>query len=212
MSYIFIHGLGQSRSSWDKVISILSDRVDCPELPELLGPGGASYQNLYNGLEQFCENAEQPMHLCGISLGAVLAMDYTIRHSARIRSLVLIAPQYHMPRRLLKLQNLLFRLLPEKSFRQTGVGREDLISLTNSMMDLKFESLLSNITCKTLILCGEKDRANKSAARALSKKLSNAEVRMIRKAGHEVNLEAPEDLAEILKNFYQSLEHEISAV
>lgn len=35
---------------------------------------------------------------------------------------------------------------------------------------------------------------------------------MIRKAGHEVNLEAPEDLAEILKNFYQSLEHEISAV
>ena len=53
MSYIFIHGLGQSRSSWDKVISILSDKVDCPELPELLGHGGVSYQNLYNGLEQF---------------------------------------------------------------------------------------------------------------------------------------------------------------
>ena len=58
----------------------------------------------------------EPVTICGISLGAVLALNYCIYHAEQVQSLILIAPQYKMPRLLLKFQSILFRIMPEKSF------------------------------------------------------------------------------------------------
>lgn len=207
MKRLFIQGLGQAPSIWEESISRLGDgrACICPDLTELLQGRTADYQSLYEGFSGFCEGLDSPMDLCGLSLGGVLAVNYAADHPGKVRSLVLIGAQYRMPKNLLRFQNAVFRLLPGGMFRQTGLGKEDMIRLCGSMMDLDFSAHLGKITCPALVLCGERDRVNREASRELAGLLKNAELQIIPGAGHEVNAEAPGTLAEALRAFYASL-------
>jgi pimeloyl-ACP methyl ester carboxylesterase len=203
---IFLHGLGQTPASWNPMISYLSASVslDCVPLFTSDAANDVTYDNLYRRFEEYCERNTQPFHLCGISLGAILAMHYTIQHTQNVRSLVLIAPQYKMPRSLLRLQNMIFRFLPESHFEKLGLSKRDLLHLTTSMIPLTFENSLSRITCETQILCGEKDLANKAAASQLAARIPTSTLLLLEDTGHEINIEAPERLAAILNHFYDA--------
>ena len=207
MQYIFIHGLGQDPSGWDETKLYLGGqrRIDCPDLSLFLKDEDVSYGNLYGAFSEYCGDISGPVHLCGLSLGAVIALNYAVDHSEKVRSLVLIAPQYKMPKILLKLQNMIFRFLPERSFAGTGIGKEKMRKLTNSMGNLDFSGNLEKISCPALILCGERDTANRKAAGIMAERIRGAEIRTIKNAGHEVNKEAPEQLAEGLRDFYTRL-------
>ena len=114
----------------------------------------------------------EPLNLCGLSLGAVLALNYAIDFPQRVKSLILIAPQYDMPKFLLKVQNVLFKFMPESQFKDIGLTKKDFITLTNSMADMDFTSGLENVSCPVLVLCGEKDyNVNKKAAIKIAEKL-----------------------------------------
>ncbi|MCM1181442.1 MAG: alpha/beta hydrolase [Clostridium sp.] len=54
-----------------------------------------------------------------------------------------------------------------------------------------------------MVIYGEKDYANRKAAIELAGILENAELQMIHNSGHEVNIEAPENLAEVLRDFFK---------
>ena len=108
---------------------------------------------------------------------------------------------YKMPKRLLRLQNMIFRLMPEKAFGPMGLGKWDFIRLCRSMMDLNFTSVLEKISCPTAVICGKKDGANRKVCKELSTKLRNSQFFFVDGAGHEVNTQAPEKLAEILAQF-----------
>ncbi|MEG1059805.1 MAG: alpha/beta hydrolase [Terrisporobacter sp.] len=203
MQHILIHGLGQESSSWDKTISyMIEDNIICPQLSLLIKEEDISYSNLYKGFSRYCDNISQPLDLCGLSLGGVLALNYAIDNPEKINSLVLIAAQYEMPRTLLKLQNIVFKFIPEKSFQSMGMTKNDFIQLTNSMMDLNFNEDLKNISCPVLVLCGEKDKANKKATIKLHESISDSEIMFIKNAKHEVNIDTPKELAEIIDEFY----------
>lgn len=206
MAYVFIHGLGQNSSSWDQTVSYLTKHrhVNCPDLSKMLHEKEATYNNLYNSFIQYCEQINQPLHLCGLSLGGILALNYAIDYPEKVESLVLLGTQYNMPKLLLKFQNIIFRFLPKSSFNQLGFNKNDFIQLTNSMLDLNFTSHLINISCATLIVCGEKDHANKSASKALVKRIPKAELQFIPNAGHELNTQTPKKLAQTLETFYKT--------
>lgn len=146
MKYIFLHGLGQVPSDWETTIKRLDLGldVDCPNLSDWLSGKEASYLNLYHALESYCEQQEGPLHLCGLSLGGILTLHYALEHAEKVASLVLIGTQYIMPKRLLKFQNMIFHLMPNRSFRKMGFGKKDFISLSKSMMDLDFQKDLEN--------------------------------------------------------------------
>lgn len=61
------------------------------------------------------------------------------------------------------------------------------------------------ITCPAMVIYGEKDTANRKAAINLTSILANAEIREITGAGHEVNVDAPEKLSEVLRGFYHKI-------
>jgi len=69
------------------------------------------------------------------------------------------------------------------------------------MSDLDFGGKLKNITCPVLILCGDKDHANKKAAKNLAANIPQASLQFIEKAGHEVNAASPKELAALLMKF-----------
>ena len=201
MHHVFIHGLGQTASSWDAVITNLPRDISpiCTDLSGLVKNSEVTYTNLYNGFLEDCNTLSGELCLCGISLGAVMALHYTMEHPERVKSLILIAPQYKMPRLLLKLQNTIFRLMPDKAFQTMGFGKKGIISLSKSMMNLNFSSQVSNIKCPTLIVCGSKDNANKKAARYLADNIPLSRMHFIKNAGHEVNVDAPKELASAME-------------
>ncbi len=197
MKYILLHGMGQNASSWDKTISYLPDTAEtvCPELSNFFSEGNCNYSELYSLFCRYCNRFPEPLDLCGLSLGAVLALNYAVDFPHRVSSLILIAPQYNMPKFLLKVQNVLFKFIPESQFKDIDLKKKDVITLTNSMMDIDFTNSLNNVNCPVVIICGEKDNVNKKAAIKLARELPNAKFITISNSGHEVNLDNPQGLA-----------------
>lgn len=201
---VFLHGLGQGPDSFQTVACQLAD-VDAliPDLGAMLA-GRAEYQALRDALFAALEAEQEPLHLCGLSLGGVLALDYAAHRPESVASLVLIGTPCAMPERLLKIQDLLFALMPRKLFTGMGMTKRQVRGLAASMAEMDIPALLLRVRCRTLVLCGEKDRANRKAARQLQKGLSNAAMQTIVGAGHEANREAPGTLAAMLAAFYRA--------
>ena len=143
------------------------------------------------------------MNLCGLSLGGILALNYAIDHPEKVKSLVLIGTQYVMPKKLLAVQNAIFRLMPSKSFESMGFSKKNFIQLSKTMAELDFSMELESITCPTLVICGEKDTANKKASEELAERIPHTSLSVISGSGHEVNQQAPTRLAEALDGFWK---------
>lgn len=203
MKNVFLHGLGQSSASWGKTLenSDLGSECVCPELSELL-KSKASYPALYEGFCDYCESLSEKVNLCGLSLGGILALNYAIEHPDKVNSLVLIGTQYKMPKALLRFQDLIFRIMPNSSFKNIGFGKADFVALSKSMMDLDFSAELERITCPAMVIVGEKDKPNRKAAEEMSMKIRGCKFEVIENSGHEVNVDNPKRLAELLNAFY----------
>ena len=201
---ILIHGSGHKASSWQKTISFLDHQEDilCPELSAILNGREASFPNLRAAFAQYCAQAGVPVHLCGLSLGGILALDYAMDHPENVKTLVLIGTPHKVPKFAFALQNVVFRLLPKSTFTSMAFDKKDTFALGNSMKNLDFSGRLGEVQCPTLILCGEKDGANLKSARFLAGHIPGAELQVIGNTGHVVNEENPQVLAERLNEFY----------
>ena len=201
---ILIHGSGHKASSWQKTISFLDHQEDilCPELSAILNGREASFPNLRAAFAQYCARAGVPVHLCGLSLGGILALDYALDHPENVKTLVLIGTPHKVPKFAFALQNVVFRFLPKSTFASMAFDKRDTFALGNTMKDLDFSGRVGAIQCPTLLLCGEKDGANLKSARFLAQNIPGAELRVIAHTGHVANEEAPAALAEHLNAFY----------
>lgn len=207
MKKIYLHGLGQTSADWAEITEKTggAEISVCLELTKLNRGEKVTYRGLYTAFSDICSRYAEPIALCGHSLGGVLALNYAIDNPDRAGALVLIAAQYKMPKFTLKFQNIIFGMMPEKAFNQTGFSKRDTIGLCDTMSELDFSGSLDKITCPALIICGEKDSANKKASAELAEKIKNSKLEIVGKAGHEINIDAPEKLAGILNEFYKSL-------
>lgn len=207
MKYLYLHGLGQKPDSWDRTIkeTKVSGSSISLSLAEMSEGKDVTYKELYSAFSEVCDKEDEEIVLCGLSLDAVLALNYAIDHPDKTKALVLIAAQYKMPEKLLKFQNVLFRLMPNSMFKQIGFKKADVISLCGTMAKLDFTDSLHNVSCPVLIVCGEKDHANKKASKELTRYLSKSFFYELLKTGHEVNIEAPEEIAIVLQKFYDNI-------
>lgn len=197
MKTVLLHGLGQTAKDWEGVKQRLSSsNIDCPELFTIVND--MSYSRLLDNLERQYADTDELLCICGLSLGAILALDFAIRHEDKVGALILIAAQYKVPRLLIDFQNLLFHCMPNKFFADMEISKNNMIRLSRSMRSLDFTHQLDKITCPVTIVCGEKDRANLKASRKLKELLPQAKLRIILGAGHEINKTAPKDIAAIL--------------
>ena len=131
-----------------------------------------------------------------------MALDYTLEHPEAVKTLVLIGTPHKVPKAAFALQNVVFRLLPQSTFASMAFDKKNTFALGNSMRDLDFSGRVQKIRCPTLILCGEKDRANIQSARFLSQNIRGAQLQLIAQTGHVVNEENPDALAKELNEFY----------
>ena len=161
-----------------------------------------SYAEVYQAFSQLCGAYQDRLNLCGLSLGGMLALNYAIQYPANVNSLVLIGTPYEIPGRLLKFQNLLFKLMPESVFKKIGCSKKDFIHLSNSMADLNFMGQAAKLNCPVLVLCGEKDKANMESAKRFYEVINNCQLIVMEDSGHEINKDNPHKLAGILQDFW----------
>ncbi|NBJ89010.1 alpha/beta fold hydrolase [Acutalibacter sp. 1XD8-36] len=208
MTRIFIHGTGHKAASWKETLSYMQDSVDtlCPDLGSILNGRDVVYENLYSAFAEYCAGAGEQVQLCGLSLGGVLALNYTLDFPERVESLVLIGTPHKVPKAALAFQSAIFRLIPGRAFKDMAFDKRGTFSLTSSLKDMDFSSRTGEVRCPTLIICGEKDRANIESARFLARGIKGAELRIIEGAGHVVSEERPEALAGVLTDFFRNVE------
>ncbi|WP_242857291.1 alpha/beta fold hydrolase [Coprococcus eutactus] len=95
--------------------------------------------------------------------------------------------------------------MPNSAFGKMGFKKADVISLCRTMAELDFSDSLHKVSCPVLLICGEKDTANKKTSKELCQYLNNACFHELAKTGHEANIEAPEELAIVLQRFYDNI-------
>ncbi|MDE5718514.1 MAG: alpha/beta hydrolase, partial [Lachnospiraceae bacterium] len=142
------------------------------------------------------------IHLCGLSLGGILTLNFALDFPQKAKSLVLIGTPHKVPKAAFGFQNIIFRFLPKSIFATMAFDKKDTFALGNTMKNLDFSDRVKNIKCPTLILCGKKDSANMKSAYYLSQNVKSAELKVIEDTGHVVNEENPKVLAEILNEYY----------
>ncbi|WP_322627558.1 alpha/beta hydrolase [Aedoeadaptatus coxii] len=202
---IFLHGLGQDSSSWNETFQFLdfNEKESINIIDDaMMEP---SFSDLKKNVKAQLAQKEGPFILCGLSLGAVLAIAMSLDCPEKIAGLIVIAPQYKMPSLLLKFQNGLFKLIPERFFSQTGVSKEQMMSISSSMRGIDYSRRIHDIQCPVYIICGSRDWANKRAARSLYRQLPQSKLFYVDGAGHEVNVEAPRELAKIINTAYDEM-------
>ena len=206
MVNILVHGLGQTEKSWDKIIEELDKsniKAENPNLFELAKNYEINYENIYRTFCDYCNSFKEKINLCGLSLGGILSINYAIEYPEKVNSMILIGTTYKIPKKMLKLQNFIFKFMPKSTFENMGIKKNDFINLTNSMADLDIKSKVDNIKCKALILCGEKDNVNMESAKQLNRNIKASKLEIIKNAGHEVNTENPKELARVISKYWK---------
>lgn len=204
MKKILVHGSGHKATSWNETISYMKDsgEVLCPNLFSILNGKEPTYDNLFASFAEYCNQIDGQIHLCGLSLGGILALQYALDFPDKVKTLVLIGTPHKMPKVMLAVQNIVFRFLPKSVFDNMEFSKKDIFTLEKSMKDLDFRGKVKNIACPTLIVCGKNDSANMKSALYFSENIPGAKLEILENTGHIVNEENPRALAKLLDEFF----------
>ncbi len=173
------------------------------ETPDLFRIDELTYQNLYQSFSEYCNSQNEKLNLCGLSLGGILALSFAKQYPDKVNSMILIGTPYKIPKILFHIQNLIFHMMPTKIFIKLGLSKKQFITLIYSMKNLDIAQHLEKITCPTLILCGKKDKVNLKSAELLSQNIMNSKFEVIENSSHEVNIDAPIELASKICDFWK---------
>ena len=201
MKLVLLHGLGQTAASWEETIANVANdwHIHTPNL--FRDKGLLTYDQLYDAFVQECETYSEPFHLCGVSLGAIIACQYAVEHPSKVKSLIVIGVQLKPSTFLLKLQKFIFNILPQSYFKKHGLNKEQLLVLSQSIQNLNIKIYMQNIQCPAIAICGKKDRFNLKATKEFAQLVPQARYELIEHAGHEVNIEKQVELGIAIEQF-----------
>jgi 3-oxoadipate enol-lactonase len=197
---VLLHGLGTGPSGWSPQLEAFPSAV-APRLEDAAGT---------------MDGLEAPFDLCGLSLGALVALRYAGEHPERVRRLVACAGFARLPAHLRFLQRGMAGLvgvLPASRVRKglvAGLTEEhraaalEEVSATNvgrAMRQGASFRLDRPPPMPTLVLCGERDRINLELSRRLADALPDARFEVVPAAGHVANLDNPEAFNALLRDF-----------
>jgi 3-oxoadipate enol-lactonase len=206
---VLLHGLGTGPAGWRPQVEAFSaSRVVVA--PRLYGRGPLDVDDAAERLDRAL--AEGAHDVCGLSLGALVALRYALDRPGRVRRLVLCAGLARLSarqRRQVRAVALLMRALPSRLVvRQlvaevdeahrdaardalAGLRSRDLAETMRRAAGWDVRDELPSLATPTLVLCGERDRANLPLSQELAAALPDARFLTVPGAGHVANLDAP---------------------
>ncbi|MGO1630301.1 MAG: alpha/beta fold hydrolase [Canibacter sp.] len=123
-SVVFLHGLGEGPGVWDAQRAALPSGFEGVAVDVFDGAdsGRASGFSLEGAATRVVSELDrlgiEQAHVCGLSLGAMIALQLALDHPKRVRSLALAAGQVKSPRVLMAIQSAVMRVLPSSVFEK----------------------------------------------------------------------------------------------
>ena len=203
---MFLHGLGGSPLSWENQVAKIPAGVT-GRAPWLRGlrPGGqesfdvpAASADLLMALE--LEGAT-PAALVGHSLGAMVGLQMAVDAPAAVSHLVVVAGQVRPPRSVMRAQRLAFAMIPARQFAKSGVSKAKMREAMLAVEGFDASDQLASVAVPTLVIVGERDRANRPAAEAIAAGGPGALLVVVPGAGHDVLREASAEFTTLLWDF-----------
>ena len=191
---VFLHGLGETRDVWNPVIKQLP-QTECISLDVLRTKPPLVSWSLEDICTQITDSLTEPVHLVGLSLGAVIALKIAITHPDKVSSLFVSAPQAKPPRLLMNLQKMLMRVLPTKWVCPPQLSKPELLGVLDNLKNLDLTSQLPTLSMPVTVVCGSKDKANLPAARKIADLIPTAHLEIIQGAGHQWHTTHPQIFA-----------------
>jgi 3-oxoadipate enol-lactonase len=234
---VLLHGLGMGAWMWRPQLPALAAHYHtlAPDLP---GCGSAKASGPFT-MERAAQavvdlvraNGGRPAHLCGLSLGAMVALQVYQSAPEVVASLILSGGQVHPHRQGTRARWVMVSLLPARTMTGAVLGdlpepvrqrspelvadalasarqtsKRSLLRALRAVAAVDFRGLLPTILVPTLVLCGAKDAPNLPAARQMGATIPQAELQIIPGVGHFWNLEQPDLFAQTVLTFAQRVD------
>lgn len=233
---VFIHGLGEVKEGWSDQFE-LADQFDLI-IPDLRGhgeyhfPGEISIYNFaYDVITLLKSLGIESAHICGLSMGGMVAQEIYRQAPEMCRSLLLVSTFHYAPKQFgelfLKYRRALLKNKSlegmketaaktclyswskenfEKFFRYYQPNKEFYIQSAEACLKVNYLRLLSNITVPTLIIGGQYDSVTPVWIQYLMhKQIAHSEFVIFRNTGHVAKLEAKDAFNKELRNFLNKL-------
>jgi len=199
---VLLHGLGTGPSGWVSQLEAFPNAL-APRLDEA---------------EKTMDGIPAPFDLCGLSLGALVALRYAGERPERVRRLVVCAGFARLPAHLRLVQRAMagvVGVLPvarvrkglvsglPKEHRAAALEEVDATHVARTMREGASFRLERLPVMPALVLCGERDRINLRLSRKLAAALPDARFAAVPDAGHVANLENPQAFNELLRGFLE---------
>ena len=204
---VFLHSLEQNPTAWQDQVTAMpsSIRAVAPWLKGLRPDQQGSFSldaAADEVLSQLNVYGADQMQLCGLSMGAAVALATAIRSPQNVSHLVLVNGLVYLPKLAVKAQGFALRMIPEKTLREKSVSKQKALSAVNYLSQIDFRTGLGKVTAKTLIVAGGKDKGHQS--NLLAHGIPDARLEVIPDAGHFAPMEYPEQFNALLYDFLGS--------
>lgn len=201
-----LHGLGQTPQSWqDQVTAMPAGFKAVAPWLRGLRPGRAQEFSVEGAADDVLallnQHGVEQMSLVGVSLGAMVALDAAIRSPETVSHLVLAAGQVNPPRSVMRMQRLVFSMVPAKRLASMGVEKKRFLQALDQAATIDYRSRLGLVTARTLVIVGADDKANLTAARDLAAGIPGARLEVIADCGHLPTMERPAEATALMRDF-----------
>jgi len=202
---VLLHGSGRAGRMWGAALADLSAdwHVLAPDLPGFGRSGGPfTMAGAAHAVSEVIAVQTAPVHLCGLSLGGVVAIRAAARLGPQVASLVVtgtpVVPGRDLPAALRRFRRLPAPALPLFSDVR---GRAEWLRMLGELERTDLRDCLSQVTATALVVCGSRDWRAVPAACELASGLPAGRLWIAPHQGHNWPATAPDLFSRVLRSF-----------
>lgn len=141
--------------------------------------------------------------VCGVGLGALVALQLAADQPDRVSRLVLLTRQTRHSPILMSLPAAVLRLIPATVAQRLGIATAQVVALLDEVRPVDFTTLARTVRVPTVVLCGARDTLNRHTSAVLARTVAHGELRLVHRAPAGWVEQSPELLAEALVGMIQ---------
>jgi pimeloyl-ACP methyl ester carboxylesterase len=202
---VLLHGSGRAARMWGPALADLSSswHVLAPDLPGFgRSEGPFTIAGAAQAVSDVIAVQTAPVHVCGLSLGGVVAVRAAAQLGAKVASLVVtgtpVVPGRDLPTALRRFRRLPAPLLP--LFSDVS-GRREWLRMLDELERIDLRGYLPQVTAPAMVICGSRDWRAMSAACELAGGLPDGRLWIAPHQGHSWPSTSPELFSKVVAGF-----------